>query len=839
MRTVVGALLRSSCSAAAPPGRAAAAHRYCTSSPAFLTPCAMMRRSFAMAARARPLRAAAADDDSDGASGGQQSEDNATTTPPKRRLAAFDDLFFDAAPAAPAPRNRNNSGNYSKRPAQTTWRQRPGQRTSAAANEEPTQPAAAKAFPQPGAPVAKAQSTSSAQRQIERRSSSSKSNTNSNGGSPEPKASLAPQWQDRAIPPPMEYDYDYYDDEMGVSGYVGSLEGDELPTTSLDLNLEPSGPQLGDSAELIGNKIRSKDSSVGATVSISEKPKAPAKNTVETNTDTAVGIDAAAEQPETKAPSLDRYADIMDTTPSAPSPLANAAAPNPSVEVVQLMAGSSNGSGQMTQVDILTSKSESIQSSVYAENGGKEFNINSPKQVSHVLFGDAGQSTNKDVLDAMASAGNRMADLILQYRQAQRDLKRAKKQVENKENGIHVDDFHKAPPPSPAAAAAAAEPRRDPIKDSSPEMLEYDDANGSNPLLLVDASAYIFRAYYSMPPLHRADGTPVGAVLGFCNMLNRLVLNRSLDGDQPRIVLVFDSKGKTFRHDMYPDYKANRGPCPEDLVPQFDLIREAATAYGIDQIEAPNFEADDVIATLATMAREEGINVHVLTGDKDLMQLVTPPDEEPSINMIDPKEMIRVTYDVVVDKFGVPPALLGDVLALAGDKSDNIPGVPGIGPKIASSLINEYGSLEVVLDRAGEIKQKARREKLLSNTEEAMLSRKLVELDRAVPLNVMTMPDHYTTVSELKMAPLSSDALFNFYEEMGFYDLTMKLKRRLGTSGSDGNNSESSAMAGEAAAKQIGTGNAPLNDNIRQGLIMHQRRKSEAPKPEDYDDVPF
>ena len=722
----------------------------------------MMRRSFAMAAR--PLRAAAADDGSDGASGGQQSEDNATTTPPKRRLAAFDDLFFDAAPAAPAPRNRNNNGNYSKRPAQTTWRQRPGQRTTAAANEEPTQPAAAKSFPQPGAPVAKAQSTSSAQPQIERRSSSSSSSSSS-------------------------------------------------------------------------SNTNSKDSSVGSTVSTSEEPKAPAEETTEVNADTAVDIDAA-EQPETKAPSLDRYADIMDTTPSAASPLANAAAPNLSVEVVQLMAGSSNGSGQMTQVDILASKSESIQSSVYAENGGKEFNINSPKQVSHVLFGDAGQSTNKDVLDAMASAGNRMADLILQYRQAQRDLKRAKKQVENKENGIHVDDFHKAPPPSPAAAAAATKPITDPIKDSPPKILEYDDTNGSNPLLLVDASAYIFRAYYSMPPLHRADGTPVGAVLGFCNMLNRLVLNHSLAGDQPRIVLVFDSKGKTFRHDMYPDYKANRGPCPEDLVPQFDLIREAATAYGIDQIEAPSFEADDVIATLATMAREEGVNVNVLTGDKDLMQLVTPPDEDPSINMIDPKEMIRVTYDVVVDKFGVPPALLGDVLALAGDKSDNIPGVPGIGPKIASSLINEYGSLEVLLDHAGEIKQKARREKLLSNTEEAMLSRKLVELDRAVPLNVMTMPDHYTTVSELKMAPLSSDALFNFYEEMGFYDLTMRLKRRLGMSGSDGN-SESSAMAGEADAKQIRTGNAPVNDNIRQGLIMHQMRKSEAPKPEDYDDVPF
>jgi 5'-3' exonuclease len=457
-----------------------------------------------------------------------------------------------------------------------------------------------------------------------------------------------------------------------------------------------------------------------------------------------------------------------------------------------------------------------------------------------VLFGDAAQSTNKDVLDAMAGAGNRMADLLLQYRQARRDLKRAQKQVENKASGIHVDDFHRAPPPSPTTVS-----RTNPSSDSSSEMLEFDDANGSNPLLLVDASAYIFRAYYSMPPLHRADGMPVGAVLGFCNMLNRLVLNRSLSGDQPRIVLVFDSKGKNFRHEMYPDYKANRGPCPEDLVPQFDLIREAATAYGIDQIEAPAFEADDVIATLATMAREEGINVHVLSGDKDLMQLVTPPGEEPSINMIDPKEMIRVTYDVVVDKFGVPPALLGDVLALAGDKSDNIPGVPGIGPKIASTLINEYGSLGVLLERAGEIKQKARREKLLSNTEEAVLSRKLVELDKAVPLEVMTMPDHYESISELKMAPLSSEALFKFYEEMGFYDLTMRLKRRLGISGSDvgsesnDGNTNSSSKEGSANTSIGRVDSAPLNDNIRQGLIMHQMRKSAPPKPEDFDDVPF
>lgn len=885
MRTVVGTLLRSTAASASASshfnayGRAAAC-RTSTYTPAFVasapkcepgpyrslfgassvpldyqdTSCVTtVRRSFAVAAAtaaarrptrtsSRTVRAAAATSDDTSSDGQQSSEDAAAASPPKRRLAAFDDLFFDATPP-PAPArnmpgnnnggNDNNSNNGNKRPGAAARRPPASyrQRASAIENEEPTQPATAKAFPQPNSPVVKAQ-------QPRKSSSGAKAATPKRNGSgirTGPKATLASQWQDRAIPPPMEYDYDYYDEEMGVSGYVGTLNGDE------EL---PDGAFLEPPLDYYGGEELPSGSSVSKKVGSNESPmasEAPGYLEREAKVQDSTGdpvVSNINEETATKPPppSLDRYAEIMATTPSAPPPAVNKS-PEPTAEVVQMMSGSSNGNGQMTQVDILTSKSESIKKSVFAENGGEVFNINSPKQVSKVLFGDAGQSTNKDVLDAMASAGNRLADLILQYRQAQRDLKRAKKQIENKQNGIHVDDFHRAP-----AAAAPAQSSLNADKDSS-EMLEFDDANGSNPLLLVDASAYIFRAYYSMPPLHRADGMPVGAVLGFCNMLNRLVLNRSLSGDQPRIVLVFDSNGKNFRHEMYPDYKANRGPCPEDLVPQFDLIREAATAYGIDQIEAPSFEADDVIATLATMAREEGINVHVLSGDKDLMQLVTPPGEEPSINMIDPKEMIRVTYDVVVDKFGVPPNLLGDVLALAGDKSDNIPGVPGIGPKIASTLINEYGSLDLLLECAGEIKQKARREKLLSNTEEAVLSRKLVELDRAVPLDVMTMPDHYTTVSELKMAPLSTEALFNFYEEMGFYDLTFRLRRRLGMSVSDvsqgDSNDNRSPSKGGSAATSSRTDSAPLNDNIRQGLIMHQMRKSAPPKPEDYDDVPF
>ena len=307
----------------------------------------------------------------------------------------------------------------------------------------------------------------------------------------------------------MEYDYDYYDEEMGVSGYVGTLNGDEeLPDGAF---LEPpldyyDGEELPSGSSI--NKTVSGDESPTL---VSEAPayaEGGAKMQDSTGDPAESDINEETTTKTTPPSSLDRYADIMATTPSAPPPAMNTG-PKPTADVVQIMSGSSNGNGQMTQVDILTSKSESIEKSVYAENGGEEFNINSPKQVSKVLLGDAGQSTNKDVLDAMASAGNRMADLILQYRQAQRDLKRAKKQVENKQNGIHVDDFHRAPPPSPASAATAQSSSN--ADTDSSEMLEFDDANGSNPLLLVDASAYIFRAYYSMPPLHRADGMPVGA----------------------------------------------------------------------------------------------------------------------------------------------------------------------------------------------------------------------------------------------------------------------------------------------------------------------------------------
>jgi DNA polymerase-1 len=314
-----------------------------------------------------------------------------------------------------------------------------------------------------------------------------------------------------------------------------------------------------------------------------------------------------------------------------------------------------------------------------------------------------------------------------------------------------------------------------------------------------------------MPPLHRKDGMPVGAVLGFCNMLNRLVLSRMLEGERPRLVLVFDSKGKTFRHDLYDEYKANRKECPMDLIPQFDLIREAAEAYGIQQIEASNFEADDVIATLATMALKEGVDANILSGDKDLMQLITPQDMFPSIQMVDPMTMSRVSHDVVVSKWGVTPDKLGDVLALAGDSADNIPGVPGIGPKIAASLITEYGSLDELLEQVDNVQQKARREKLKDNVGNARLSRALVELERELPIEKMTFPENITTAAELRMAPMDGERLLAFYKDMGLNDLRRRVEARLNQ-------------------KKVVRSAQKYNN---------RRKKAEIPKPDDYKDVPF
>ncbi|NVJ68781.1 MAG: DNA polymerase I [Alphaproteobacteria bacterium] len=252
-------------------------------------------------------------------------------------------------------------------------------------------------------------------------------------------------------------------------------------------------------------------------------------------------------------------------------------------------------------------------------------------------------------------------------------------------------------------------------------------------LYLIDGSGYIFRAYhamaYSKRPLTRADGTPVGAVYGFSNMIMKLLRDLS-DAERPsHLAVIFDASGKTFRNDIYPDYKAHRPPAPEDLVPQFPIIREATEAFGLPSIEMLGYEADDLIATYTKQAREKGWQVTIVSSDKDLMQLL-----DAETDMFDTMKNKRTRAEDVPEKFGVGPDKVVDVQALAGDSADNVPGVPGIGVKTAAQLIADFGDLETLLSRAGEIKQNKRRENLIEFADQARVSRQLVELDRNVPI---------------------------------------------------------------------------------------------------------
>ncbi len=254
-------------------------------------------------------------------------------------------------------------------------------------------------------------------------------------------------------------------------------------------------------------------------------------------------------------------------------------------------------------------------------------------------------------------------------------------------------------------------------------------------LFLVDGSSYIFRAYHALPPLTRkSDGLPVGAVAGFCNMLWKLMQEglSPAPGDEPtHIAVIFDASGHTFRNEIYDQYKANRPDPPEDLVPQFGLIRQAVEAFNIAAIELEGYEADDLIASYARIARKAGAEVIIIASDKDLMQLVGP-----GVTMVDTMKDRRIGPDEVVEKFGVPPEKVVEVQALAGDSVDNIPGVPGIGVKTAAQLIGDFGDVETLLSRADEIKQPKRRQSLIDFAEQARISRQLVMLDDAVPLTV-------------------------------------------------------------------------------------------------------
>ena len=253
-------------------------------------------------------------------------------------------------------------------------------------------------------------------------------------------------------------------------------------------------------------------------------------------------------------------------------------------------------------------------------------------------------------------------------------------------------------------------------------------------VFLVDGSGFIFRAFHALPPMSRDDGTPTNAVFGFTNMLIKLIEDLKAD----HCAIIFDTARKTFRNDVYKEYKANRPPPPDELIPQFELIREAVRAFDIACIEMEGYEADDLIATYTRLAREQDADVTIVSSDKDLMQLVGP-----NIKMFDPMKSKDIGVEDVIEKFGVGPQHVIDVQALAGDTSDNVPGVPGVGIKTAAQLINEFGDLESLLERASEIKQPKRRDNLIDHAEMARISKILVTLKQDVdvsqPLSKLTL----------------------------------------------------------------------------------------------------
>ncbi|MEE8371136.1 MAG: DNA polymerase I, partial [Sphingomonadales bacterium] len=304
--------------------------------------------------------------------------------------------------------------------------------------------------------------------------------------------------------------------------------------------------------------------------------------------------------------------------------------------------------------------------------------------------------------------------------------------------------------------------------------MDKDASRQPGHIYLIDGSGYIFRAYHALPAMSRSDGTPTNAVLGFSNMLYKLLQDLD-DGARPtHLAVIFDKARRTFRNDIYADYKAHRPPPPEDLVPQFPLIREATEAFSVPALDMGGFEADDLIATYTRLAVEKGWTVTIVSSDKDLMQLVSK-----HVDMLDTMKNRRIGEGEVFEKFGVGPEKVVDVQALAGDSSDNVPGVPGIGVKIAAELINQYGDLETLLERADEIKQTKRRENLLEYADLARVSRKLVELRQDVPIDI--------PLEKMARRPLDSAKVLGFAEEMEFRALRAKLASRLGEPVAGGN----------------------------------------------------
>ncbi len=281
----------------------------------------------------------------------------------------------------------------------------------------------------------------------------------------------------------------------------------------------------------------------------------------------------------------------------------------------------------------------------------------------------------------------------------------------------------------------------------------------SDHFYLIDGSGYIFRAYYALPPLTRkSDGLPTGAVSGFCSMLFKLLEDSKSKQNLQKpthFAVIFDSARKTFRNDIYSDYKANRAEAPDDLAPQFEYIRKSVLAFNLPSVELMNYEADDLIATYVDKILKQGAKVTIVSSDKDLMQLY-----KKDVRIYDPMKNKFIKEEDVQKKFGVNSSKVIDVQALAGDSSDNVPGVPGIGVKTAAELINKYGNLETLLKLANEIKQNKRRETLIENKDKALISKKLVTLKDDVPID--------KDLDEFKLKDIDKDKLYKFLREMEF-----------------------------------------------------------------------
>ena len=283
-----------------------------------------------------------------------------------------------------------------------------------------------------------------------------------------------------------------------------------------------------------------------------------------------------------------------------------------------------------------------------------------------------------------------------------------------------------------------------------------------NRLILIDGSAYIFRAYYALPPMSRKDGTPVNAVFGFTNMLVKLIE----DYREEKLIVIFDAARENFRNKIFPEYKANRGETPEDLIPQFDLIKQCVEAFKIPQLEIEGFEADDIIGSYSNLASKLKISSLIVSSDKDLMQLVNE-----KVEMLDPMKNKKIGIPEVIEKFGVEPKKVIQIQALTGDKVDNIPGAPGIGPKTALELIKEFGDIENLIKNANKIKQEKRKNIIKDSQDDIRVSLKLVSLDKEIdlPLAIQDIKPFVEIIDNQK-------SINNFLQEQGFRAIEQRLQ---------------------------------------------------------------